>query len=66
MKGDEIVMQGHLLSGGSAKVTVHWPDGERVTSTDPLGSFRVHDLPRVPLYVHLDMSTPLKTPWLIP
>jgi DNA-directed RNA polymerase specialized sigma24 family protein len=66
IKGDEIVMQGDLLSGSVAKVAVHWPDGELATSTDERGAFRILDLPRAPLYVHVDAPAPFKTPWLIP
>jgi DNA-directed RNA polymerase specialized sigma24 family protein len=66
IKGDEIVMRGHLLSGDVAKITVHWPDGELATSTDEHGAFRLLDLPRAPLYVHVDAPAPFKTPWLIP
>jgi hypothetical protein len=66
IKGDEVVMRGHLLSGTVAKITIHWPDGELATSTGERGAFRILDLPRVPLYLHIDAPTPFKTPWLIP
>jgi hypothetical protein len=64
---DEAVrLVGRVAPSASVPVVVHWPGGQRSTTSDEDGVFRLDDLPREPLCVQVLAEQPLKTGWLVP
>ena len=62
---DKVRLLGHVVPARSAAVRVLWPEGHAETTCDDSGAFRVDELPRRPLCVHVAADPPVKTGWVI-
>lgn len=62
---DKVQLAGRLTPARATEVTVLWPGGRRVVTSDEQGRFRAEELPRRPLCVVTAGSPALKSGWIV-
>ncbi|HEX5944635.1 MAG TPA: hypothetical protein VFY82_00080 [Acidimicrobiales bacterium] len=62
---DELRVFGRLRPARAAEIVVRWPDGQVATTSDCEGTFRLDELPRRPLCLHVAGDPAVKTGWIV-
>jgi hypothetical protein len=62
---DKLRVLGRLVPARVAEVVALWPGGRREAVSDAGGTFRVDELPRLPLCLHVCGEQPVKTGWIV-
>jgi hypothetical protein len=62
---DKLRLLGRLVPARVADVVALWPGGRREAASDPGGTFRFDELPRLPLCLQVCGEQPVKTGWIV-
>lgn len=62
---DKLRAFGQLRPARAAEIVVRWPEGHVATTSDGEGTFRLDELPRRPLCLHVAGDPTIKTGWIV-
>jgi hypothetical protein len=62
---DKLRVLGRLVPARIAEVVALWPGGRREAVSEPGGTFRFDELPRLPLCLHVCGEHSVKTGWIV-
>jgi hypothetical protein len=62
---DKLRLVGRLAPGRATSVVAVWPGGSAEARSDDAGVFRLDELPRRPLCLHVPSAPAIKTAWIV-
>ena len=62
---DKLRVIGRVRPARAAEIVARWPEGQVATTSDGEGTFRLDELPRRPLCLHVAGDPAVKTGWIV-